>query len=397
MDTIKKFIHNLPLRLSFVLFVSFFSIIAVILSIQTRKWASNQMLSVYKEYSMDISDSQYNQVSESIVIYYNLPFSEPHLSSDAYHSYLIYQKIYDYTPILWATVCILTSSLLFYHLKLQKPIALLKNASSYIAQNNLSFQLSYEGKDEMSDLCRSFDKMRKTLDNNNHEMISMIEQRKRLNDTYTHELRTPVAILRGYSDMILKYLPQNQMAEDELLNNVQIISEHIARIDAFTDSMNTIQKLEDLEITRKKTNVAFFLEVIENSASVLCQSKKINVIFENDIKEDFLFIDSDTVSQVFENLLGNAIRFAKTAINISCLYRENILYMIFHDDGTGFSDSELKKAGLCYYSGKDSDGKYHFGLGLHIATLLCEKHGGKLIIDNSRDGGALLTAMFRAQ
>lgn len=396
MGTIKKFFLNLPLRLSFVLFVTFFSIIAVLLSIKTRRWAAHEMLSMcIIENGMDISSTQSSQVSATIVIYDVPDFSKSQLSPDAYRTYLIYQKIHDYAPILWAAICILTSSLLFYRLKLQKPIALLKNASSYIAQNNLSFSLSYEGRDEMSDLCSSFEKMRKALDDNNHEMIGMIEQRKRLNDAYTHELRTPVAVLQGYSDMILKYFPQDQMPKEELLNTVQIMSEHIARIDAFTDSMNTIQKLDDLVITPKATNLPFFLKVLENSASVLCRSQKINVVFQNQIKEDSLSIDSDAVSQVFENLLGNALRFAKTAINISCLYKENMLYIIFHDDGKGFSDSELKKTRLCYYSGKDSDGSYHFGLGLYIAALLCEKHGGKLIIDNSKDGGAFLTAMFR--
>lgn len=72
-----------------------------------------------------------------------------------------------------------------------------------------------------------------------------------------------------------------------------------------------------------------------------------------------------------------------------------MLRINIRDDGRGFSEEDLKKAGLCYYSGKGTDGSYHFGLGLYIAALLCGKHVGSLQIANAKEGGADLTASFQ--
>ena len=61
---------------------------------------------------------------------------------------------------------IVAESLIFYRIKLKKPIALLQNASNKIAGNDLDFSLAYDQADEMGDLCRSFEIMRASLDEN---------------------------------------------------------------------------------------------------------------------------------------------------------------------------------------------------------------------------------------
>lgn len=390
MGKIEKFFHNLSLRQAFIIYVAVFALLALFLSEMSCRWANDQIFAANVNYLIDISDAFVKEVSDNIVLYKN-PTPILAKNMDAVRGY---QVVSAFAPVFWSVLCLICCALLFYRFMLREPLRLLGEAASHIAENDLDFHIVYDGNNEMAVLCHSFEKMRESLDSSTREMMGMIEQRKRLNDAYTHELRTPVAVLRGYSDMILKYLPGKQMSAEELLDNIQIMSEHISRIDAFTDSMNTIQKMDDLTIMRRETNVQPFFKILEDTADVLCSSQGISAVFQNNIKKCSFAIDSEAVLQVFENLLGNALRFAKKKVWINCSLNDGMLQMTIRDDGRGFSEEDLKKAGLCYYSGKGTDGSYHFGLGLYIAALLCGKHGGSLRIANAKEGGAELTASF---
>lgn len=394
MGKIKNIVHNLPLGISYTLCVAVFALLAAFLSVMTSNWSEKKIFAIEKNYSLEDDTVSHEGATGADIVYFNFKLSEPKFSPEDVQAYRSYQRLRSYGPVFWAVICLLCSGILFYYLTLKKPLYLLKKASAHLAQNDLEFEIQYEGSNEMAGLCTSFEKMRTSLRDNNRKMQGMIEQRKRLNDAYTHELRNPVAVLRGYSDMILKYLPEQQMPEDELLDAVRIMSEHVARIDAFTESMNTIQKLEDITVCRKETDSQYFFGILKKSARILCQSREVSIKFRDLVQESKLFVDTDAVLQVFENVLGNALQYAGHKISITADCKEGMLQLVFCDDGKGFSEEELEKAGLCYYSGKDSEGGHHFGLGLYITALLCEKHGGRLELANTEEGGAKVLVSF---
>lgn len=69
--------------------------------------------------------------------------------------------------------------------------------------------------------------------------------------------------------------------------------------------------------------------------------------------------------------------------------------LIVTDDGKGFDGEDLKMAGTPYYRGENKEpDKKHYGMGLYICHVLCEKHGGFLTISNQAEGGARLEAVF---
>lgn len=139
-------------------------------------------------------------------------------------------------------ICIVLSSLLFYRNKLKKPIEALSVASDKIAKNDLDFCVFYDSKDEMGQLCSNFEKMRAALEKNNREMWKSMEERKRLNAAFSHDLRTPLTVLRGYSDFIKNYLPQGKITEDKLIATFSTISENIFRLENYVKMMSEINQ-----------------------------------------------------------------------------------------------------------------------------------------------------------
>lgn len=109
--------------------------------------------------------------------------------------------------------------------------------------------------------------------------------------------------------------------------------------------------------------------------------------------------DDNIILEVLENLLSNAIRYAKTEIEVISEFDEEKTEFLLavRDDGKGFSEEQLEKAPKPYY--KEYEGvemDEHFGIGLHICKEFCKKHGGTLSVSNSIRGGAVVTASFFA-
>ena len=84
----------------------------------------------------------------------------------------------------------------FYKKKLSKPIKLLTNAYHKIEANDLDFTLSYPLNDEMGKLCHAFEKMKDCLSKNNETMFRQFAEQRRLNAAFSHDLRTPLTLLK---------------------------------------------------------------------------------------------------------------------------------------------------------------------------------------------------------
>ena len=288
---------------------------------------------------------------------------------------------------------IVIESLVFYRLKLKKPISLLQNASQKIAGNDLDFTLVYEQADELGDLCRSFEIMRSSLDENNRKMWRAMEERKRLNAAFSHDLRTPLTVLRGYADLLEQYLPSDQLPREKLIATVSTMSGHITRLENYVTSMTEIQKLEDVEPHYSSVSEKEFLNSLEESGNILAAEAGKDFSFVNGVSAGTLIVDPALVSQVYENLLSNGMRYAASELCVRCGQKNGLFSISIRDDGPGFSPEGLQNACKPFYTGDCRTGS-HFGLGLNISKVLCEKLGGALHIQNGKEKGAEITATF---
>ena len=131
-----------------------------------------------------------------------------------------------------------------------------------------------------------------------------------------------------------------------------------------------------------------------DSAKIVCAKNAKELILQNHIPNSQLPLDSAFVSQVSNNLLANAVRYAQTTVTISFALHDNGLLLSVSDDGKGFGKSSLQKATSPYYT-EENNHSEHFGLGLYICKLLCEHHNGYLKIENTATG-ANVSAYFKS-
>ena len=291
----------------------------------------------------------------------------------------------------WSVCCLLYTAKVFFRRELQEPVDVLTRASERILDADLDFKIECKSQNELGKLCDSFEEMRQNLYDSNYRLWKSLEERKRLNSAFSHDLRTPITVLKGYMDLITQYEGKiNPEKQSEILEKM---SGQVSRLEHYTEKMSSIQKLEDIIPDVDSLTFGKLCSQLEENGKLLCKDRLFSFSC-NGSSEDLIYTDIEIVTQVFMNLISNAQRYAKNCIECAVKAENDIFEITVSDDGHGFSEDALRKAWQPFYRADDENDKEHFGLGLYICWLLCRKAGGTITIQNNKNGGGMVTASF---
>lgn len=266
---------------------------------------------------------------------------------------------------------------IFYNRRLKKPLHILNSCAEKISQQELNFSVDYTKKDEMGQLCGAFEKMRKQLQLNNSEMWNMIEEQKQMRSAFSHDLRTPLSVLKGYVEYLIRYYPKGKLSQEKIMETLDDLSEQIRRIEDFSDTMKSINRMDDLCVRRSKVVASILQRKTADVFDTLSGTGKKEYSIVEKLSQEQFNIDMDVYLEILENVVGNAMRYATSSVKLEIWDEKGWLHFMVSDDGPGFTSEELTKATKPYFHGK-STGDCHYGMGLYICDLLCKKHGGCL-------------------
>ena len=288
-------------------------------------------------------------------------------------------------PVLFITIGIGVAATIYYQKKLKIPIAQLQNGVEKIQEDNLDFHVEYNEDDELGELCCSMEKMRSELWQKQKALWESLEQRKLLNASVAHDIRTPITVLKGYLDYLEKMIPQDKLTEDMILDTVSSMQGAVNRLEQYVDCVRDVEKIENIEIKKQPVNVQMLLNEIQSNVRQLEVNKEILISGNMAMAEARL--DKGVFFRILENLLQNALRYAEKQVRISISQKKDFLILTVEDDGKGFGEKDLERATTVFYS-RDKEGQ-HFGIGLSICGILCEKHGGRLDVSNNKNGACV--------
>ncbi len=283
---------------------------------------------------------------------------------------------------------------LFYRNKLKRPIAELGKASEMIAQDELDFCVDYHNKDEMGQLCEQFEKMRVQLAENNKTLWQMVEEEKALRAAIAHDIRSPLSVLRGYQEMLLEFVPEETFDKEKTTEILQEGMTQIDRMNHFIETMRKMTSLEQREIRRKKINLKMLGDKIKEETKILSKDTGKECIVSVLESHKDVYVDLEVLLEVTENLLSNALRYANRKIEIVLTCRNEELEISVADDGNGFTENQETLTEAFYHSNPQDD-LQHFGMGMYISRIYCERHGGRLLLGNDEQGGASAKAIFK--
>ena len=197
----------------------------------------------------------------------------------------------------------------FYRKKLSVPLNLLSDATKQISDRDLDFHLQYENEDEMGILCGSFEQMRQTLRENYREMWNLLEERRLLQASIAHDLRNPIAVIEGYTEYLQMNLAKGKLNNQRVLKIAENLNLAARRLEHYTESVRTLNQMEDMEVNRQKVKASDFVSDMEEDLQIMAQKRKIRLTMDIVLENIEIWVDPSILYRVLEKCFA-AMRFA---------------------------------------------------------------------------------------
>lgn len=392
-------IKNLSVRKTIILYMSVSLVCSFFLSVAIVGIASHIQKQIWWKY---VDEEKYFELVEKNFesvekegVYFTTDISRPAASDMGRMDYEISELcdfLQTWTILLLSVIGSLGAVFLFYRHKLKLPIEELERASRRIAENDLDFQVTYEAQDEMGHLCQEFEKMRSQLAQNNRKLWRNIEDERALRAAIAHDIRSPLSVLKGYQEMLIEFLPDGTIDMEKAMVMLSESKKQIERMDVFVETMRKMNSLEQRELLPVQITAGQLQAEIQAELEILGTEKK--VVLDVPKTKEIFSGDKEVILEVTENLLSNALRYAKERVEVKVEVTVLELTVRVRDDGNGFLD-DAEKITKAFYQQNIKDSFSHAGMGMYISRLYCEKHGGILLLENEEAGGAAVTAIFR--
>lgn len=295
--------------------------------------------------------------------------------------------------------CILISILIttVFVKKLNKQLLPLFCIADNIKMQKLDFATEVSDIREINNVLQSFSDMKDELKKSLEEKWR-IEKRK--NDqimALSHDLKTPLTIIRGNADLLSETELDNEQKEcvEYLIDSAMQMQEYIKQL-------IELSKLEDTQYFKFENIISEkFITDIVLKITGLTKIKHISLKTDIQISREVFSASAVLLERSILNIVDNGIE--RTPDNGTLYFKaivdeEKAEFEII-DSGKGFSNIDLRMAKDKFYMGDKSRNQIrnnHYGMGLYIANVIAEQHGGELSISNSESGSGKVTITIKS-
>ena len=212
----------------------------------------------------------------------------------------------------------------------------------------------------------------------------------------SHELKTPLTAIMGFIETINGPAKNDVEQKEKFLKIIQVEAERMQRLVNDTLSLTRVEESE-YQTPNERVSLWYCANSACDSVQTLADKKNIKISFQKEYQKDEFFIkgNADQITEVFENLLDNAITYSKDDTNITIAFsekEENIEFKII-DQGHGIPKDDIVRVSERVFRSKTANmyKKNSSGLGLAIVKHIINRHAGSLLIESTEGKGSTFT------
>ncbi len=272
-----------------------------------------------------------------------------------------------------------------------KPLKMMKNTALELSGGNYEAKTGVAKKDEIGELAEAIDFLSDKLNEASRESERLMQLRRDFVANISHELRTPVTVLRGS----LEALRDGIVADPEQVKSYysQMLNESMF-LQRLIDDLLDLSRLQNLDfkMEMKELNLCDVLVDIVRSAQKLAEEKAIDIQLEQDTQICRVTGDYGRLRQMLMIILDNAIKFSPNNSRVTVTIEDGIISI--HDNGIGIAEQDLPYLFDRFYKVKSESNKNGTGLGLSIAKQIAERHGIQISVSSETGKGAEFQLRF---
>ncbi|WP_085522010.1 sensor histidine kinase [Tuberibacillus sp. Marseille-P3662] len=253
---------------------------------------------------------------------------------------------------------------------LKNPLITLGRHFENIAALNWQKPFKWHSGDEFERLSHQFENMRRNL-------IQYDESQKQFLQRASHELKTPIMVIQSYAQSVKDGVYPKGTAEDSM----EIIMDESARMEQRVQKLIYFAKVDSLRDEQPEMTLIEFGELADTIQQRFSQQRAdLDIVTRNPSVP--LYVDEEQWLVAIENLVENAVRYAKTTVRLSAEQHGDETWMIISNDGDPIPEDQLNQLFEPFYKGS----KGQFGLGMAIVKRIVERHNGTITVHNDQDG-----------
>lgn len=277
------------------------------------------------------------------------------------------------------TVMLVLGSLLASRLadRILRPVADVTRTARAISETDLTRRITVAGHDEISQLAGTFNEMLARLE------ASFAAQRRFIDDA-SHELRTPITIIRGHLEV---------MGEDpeDRAHTLGVVRDELERMSRLVDDLLTLIRAERPDFVRPEpTDVGTLTAQLLNKARALDDGRPWSL---GSAAGGVFLIDPQRITEAVLQLAENACRYAGDGVPVSLgsAVDADVLRFWVRDEGRGIAPDEQRRIFDRFHRGAASRRTEGSGLGLSIVDAIADAHGGTVGVSSEPGRGATFT------
>lgn len=288
------------------------------------------------------------------------------------------KKIVIWFVVLAACYVLITFS--YIYKKILQPFEKLEKYAEDVAAGNLDVELQYERTNYFGAFTWAFDHMREEIKYAKKKEKEAIEENKTVIASLSHDIKTPIASIRAYSEALEAGIDADFETRQRYLETI------MKKCDEVTNLINdlvlhSLSELEKLEIVISEVDMA---KVVRETVLEL-GFPNLNLV--EPVTESVVWADEKRVAQILENLLNNARKYAPEAeVFISTEIIQQKYYVHVRDTGKGIHPEDIPFVMQKFYRGHNVGNQPGSGLGLYIVKYLVDEMKGNVEICNSESG-----------
>lgn len=276
---------------------------------------------------------------------------------------------------------------------LTKNLREINYAAHRFQQGDLEYRIADDGKTDLTGLSQTYNLMAETILKDIKKITSLEKVRSDLIANISHDLRTPLAIIKGYIDTLqIKDKDLTNQERNEYLNKINSSGEHLAKLIA---QLFEYSKLEANQIEPEKEPflVSELANDVHRNYMVLAEKKNINLKLNIVEQTPLVFADISLVERAIQNLIDNALKFTPEGGTVTIelqLHKETVEISI-KDSGPGIAKEHQQLVFERYRQTKTGKEKEGAGLGLAIVRKIMELHNTSIQIFSQPNEGAIFS------
>ncbi len=277
---------------------------------------------------------------------------------------------------------------------LMVPLQKINEGTRAIAQGEYERRVPEKGKDEISELAHNMNKMAQAVEQNIKAIEDVAEDRKQFIDNLSHEMKTPLTSILGFSDLLLI---KSDLSEEQRMEYAGIIKDEASRLRTLSGKLMEMITVGEANVEWHQEEVQQIFAEVAVSMGIVARSHGIQLAYQ--CQKGKLWMDKELVKSLVYNLTDNAIKASKegNTIQITGWFEQDTFFFSVADEGIGIPKEEIDKITQAFYMvdkvrSRASGGA---GLGLALCVEIARLHRGNLRIESEPGVGTTVTVRMK--